>query len=113
MAAVKSFYSLTNKELYNITPALTGDKYALKLYFYDDARHYYEECLKRLSGAFSLIDNGSVVHYRVFAFQISITDLERGEGSIEHGFTSYTFNNNYIRLYWNNNKKEIIFHKEL
>lgn len=110
MISVRPFYSLSDKEIYHQTSEVIEDKYTINLYFYTDTDYYYQECMKRLHGKLSYRDRGLTVLYLRNFYQISIDNLDRGEGNMEHGFIDYTFNNFYIRLYWNNNKKTIIFY---
>lgn len=107
---LRTIYQVTDKELYNYTNDSAEDVYSIQLYFYETRD--YEECLKRIGKAFQVQDEGRTVHHQKVAYKISVTGLTRGEGNHEHGFHSFTYNDKYIRVYWNNNQKKLLFYSE-
>jgi hypothetical protein len=107
---LRTIYQTTDKELYNYTNENADDVYSIQLYFRENRE--YDECLTRLNKFFQVTGEGRTVHYHEQVYKVSISGLTKGEGNIEHGFSSFTYNDKYIRVYWNNKQKKILFFSE-
>lgn len=110
MSVKRPICRIEGKFLYHTTNSEENDIYSLQLYFYAENKYEYLDCVKRIQKSFKVIDEGETKLSNTNVFKVSITDLNQNEVDNDHGFVSYTFENNYIRVYWNNNKKEIIFY---
>lgn len=107
---LRTIYQTTDKELYNYTNENADDVYSIQLYFHE--RRDAEECIARLRSRFQVDDEGRTVHYQQVVYKVAIIGLTSGEGNIEHGFHSFTYNDKYIRVYWNNKQKKVLFYSE-
>jgi len=110
MSVKRPICRIDDKVLYHTTNREENDVYSLQLYFFAENKNEYVDCVKRIQNSFKVIDEGETILSSTNVFKVSITDLIQNDNDNEHGFVSYTFENNYIRVYWNNNKKEIIFY---
>jgi hypothetical protein len=107
---LRTIYQVTDKELYNYTNEAADETYSIQLYFLET--YAYDECLKRLANIFQIEDEGRTVHHGKVTYKVCVTGLSRGEGNDQQGFHSFTYNNKYIRVYWNNKQKKILFYSE-
>lgn len=107
---LRTIYQVTNKELYNYTNESEDNIYSIQLYFLE--KHDYEECLNRLSKVFQVEGEGETVHHQKVTHKVLVKGLTRAEDNDQHGFHSLTFHDKYVRVYWNNNQKKILFYSE-
>jgi len=104
---LRPIYQATDTELYNYTNEVADELYSIQLYFNDERS--CEECIARLGSRFQVHAEGRTVHQQQVTYKVTITGLTRGEGNDQHGFRSYHYNDNYVRVYWNNNQKKVMF----
>lgn len=104
-----TFYIIGERELYHMTNDVTDGLYSMQLYFEDE--YYYNECFKKIKDVFNVSVEGRVVLNRIGVYKLNILELTPSEGNIEHGFHGYTYKEFYIRVYWTNRKKQILFYK--
>jgi hypothetical protein len=107
---LRPIYQATDAELYNCTNEVEDELYSIQLYFNDT--NHYDECIARIGNRFNVQAEGRTVHHQQVTYKVTVAGLTRGEDNDQHGFRSYHFNNNYIRVYWNNNQKRVIFSTE-
>lgn len=104
---LRTICRITDVELFHLTPESVEDIYNLNLFFKNHLD--YQDCIKKIASRFNIESQGEVILLNIPVYKISILNLTRGEGDTTHGFFSYHYDANYIRVYWNNNNKEVIF----
>lgn len=108
--SLRPIYQITDEELFHTMNEIVDETYTVQLFFKNAI--YYKECLQRLQNKFEVEAEGLVVLADKSVYKISVLCLTRGEGNTTHGFVSYIYLANYIRVYWNNKQKKILFYAE-
>ncbi len=106
---LRTFYQITEKELYHIVLDSDEEIYTLNLFFVDE--YFYQECIHKLKGKLQLQEEGYTFLNFKGTYKISLQGLTLNDRNDLHGFRSYLQNKKLIRVYWNNKNKTIIFYE--